>query len=76
MYETSDTQLQRRGAGGEEEALTVEEKHLKCMRRNRESAAMSRNRKKCYIEELEARTEAGDDASYKHRDSTSFLGSE
>lgn len=32
-----------------------EEKRLKRMRRNRESAAMSRNRKKMYIEELEAR---------------------
>ena len=54
-YETSDSQLKRRGTGGEEEALTIEEKHLKRMRRNRESAAMSRNRKKCYIEELEAK---------------------
>mmetsp|Transcript_41149 Transcript_41149/g.99811 ORF Transcript_41149/g.99811 Transcript_41149/m.99811 type:complete len:476 (+) Transcript_41149:578-2005(+) len=32
-----------------------EEKRLKRMRRNRESAAMSRNRKKMYVEELEAR---------------------
>ena len=54
-YETSDSQLKRRGADGEEEALTIEEKHLKRMRRNRESAAMSRTRKKCYIEELEAK---------------------
>jgi len=33
----------------------AEEKRLKRMRRNRESAAMSRNRKKAYIEELEAK---------------------
>jgi len=35
-------------------AETTEEKRLKRMRRNRESAAMSRNRKKQYVEELEA----------------------
>ena len=33
----------------------LEQKRLKRMRRNRESAAMSRNRKKAYIEELEAK---------------------
>lgn len=33
----------------------TEEKRLKRMRRNRESAAMSRNRKKAYIEELETK---------------------
>jgi hypothetical protein len=33
---------------------TAEEKRLKRMKRNRESAAMSRNRKKQYVEELEA----------------------
>ena len=33
---------------------TAEEKRLRRMRRNRESAAMSRNRKKQYVEELEA----------------------
>uniref|UniRef100_A0A7S0NNZ0 BZIP domain-containing protein n=1 Tax=Calcidiscus leptoporus TaxID=127549 RepID=A0A7S0NNZ0_9EUKA len=33
----------------------AEEKRLKRMRRNRESAAMSRNRKKAYIEELETK---------------------
>ena len=39
------------GLHGEE---TAEEKRLRRMRRNRESAAMSRNRKKQYVEELEA----------------------
>ena len=33
---------------------TVEEKRVRRMRRNRESAAMSRNRKKQYVEELES----------------------
>merc|ERR1719399_710422 len=33
----------------------IEEKRLKRMRRNRESAAMSRNQKKMYIEELETK---------------------
>ena len=37
---------------------SAEEKRLKRMRRNRESAAMSRNRKKQYVEELEARVAA------------------
>jgi chromosome segregation ATPase len=54
-YETSDSQLKRRATDGEEEVSSIEEKHLKRMRRNRESAAMSRSRKKCYIEELEAK---------------------
>ena len=36
----------------------LEEKRMKRMRRNRESAAMSRNRKKAYIEELEAKVAA------------------
>jgi len=36
----------------------LEQKRLKRMRRNRESAAMSRNRKKAYIEELEAKVAA------------------
>ena len=54
-YETSDSQLKRRAPDGGEEVNSIEEKHLKRMRRNRESAAMSRNRKKNYIEELEAK---------------------
>lgn len=54
-YETSDSQLKRRAPDDDEEVGSIEEKHLKRMRRNRESAAMSRNRKKCYIEELEAK---------------------
>lgn len=36
----------------------TEEKRLKRMRRNRESAAMSRNRKKAYIEELESKVKS------------------
>lgn len=50
-YETSDNTLKR----AQEQADPTEEKHLKRMRRNRESAALSRNRKKAYIEELEAK---------------------
>ena len=47
------------GAGeGEGGVDPLEEKRLKRMRRNRESAAMSRNRKKAYIEELEAKVAA------------------
>lgn len=43
------------GEGGEDSLDPNEEKRLKRMRRNRESAAMSRNRKKMYIEELESK---------------------
>ena len=43
---------------GEGQMDPLEEKRLKRMRRNRESAAMSRNRKKAYIEELEAKVAA------------------
>jgi len=39
---------------GDNSGDSQEEKRLKRMRRNRESAAMSRNRKKQYVEELEA----------------------
>ena len=54
-YETSDSSLKRLAPEEEEGVGSIEEKHLKRMRRNRESAALSRNRKKCYIEELEAK---------------------
>ena len=43
---------------GEGSGDPLEQKRLKRMRRNRESAAMSRNRKKAYIEELEAKVAA------------------
>lgn len=42
------------GAIGDDATDTAEEKRLKRMRRNRDSAALSRNRKKQYVESLEA----------------------
>lgn len=46
------------GGDGDGSGDPLEQKRLKRMRRNRESAAMSRNRKKAYIEELEAKVAA------------------
>ena len=44
--------------GPDDESESAEDKRLKRMRRNRESAAMSRNRKKQYVEDLEAQVPA------------------
>jgi len=54
-----EREIEKEGSGEEEgSGDPADEKRLKRMRRNRESAAMSRNRKKAYVEELEAKVAA------------------
>lgn len=58
LHDDSNEEACPHDAGERGDIDPAEEKRLKRMRRNRESAAMSRNRKKAYIEELEAKVAA------------------